>query len=163
MAVDPEDARNGKLVPQVFPQFPRLVFAVTTASEFAQTVAQLLGAGPESYGPEDMLTDTPLSQDDEDTPDPGLASAAQDNELVKFVNKIIVDAHRQGASDIHFEPQPGKAKASIRFRIDGSLQPYAEVPAAYRDSFVAGLIVQTLENMKLKTPKPSFDLSKVKL
>jgi len=137
LAVDPEDARNGKLVPQVFPQFPRLVFAVTTASEFAQTVAQLLGVGAESYGPEDMLTDTPLSQDDEDAPDPTLASAAQDNELVKFVNKIIVDAHRQGASDIHFEPQPGKAKASIRFRIDGSLQPYAEVPAAYRDSFVA--------------------------
>ena len=137
MAVDPEDARNGKLVPQVFPQFSRLVFAVTTASEFAQTVAQLVGAGPEPYGPEGMLTDTPLSQDDEDTPDPGLASAAQDNELVKFVNKIIVDAHRQGASDIHFEPQPGKAKASIRFRIDGTLQPYAEVPSAYRDSFVA--------------------------
>lgn len=137
MAVDPEDARNGKLVPQVFPQFPRLVFAVTTASEFAQTVAQLVGVGPDAYGPEDMLTDTPLSQDDDDTLDPGLVNAAQDNELVKFVNKIIVDAHRQGASDIHFEPHPGKVKSGIRFRIDGTLQPYAEVPAAYRDSFVA--------------------------
>jgi PPK2 family polyphosphate:nucleotide phosphotransferase len=44
--------------------------------------------------------------------------------------------------------------------------PWYVVPAdskPYRDSFVAGLIVQTLENMKLKTPKPSFDLSKVKL
>jgi PPK2 family polyphosphate:nucleotide phosphotransferase len=44
--------------------------------------------------------------------------------------------------------------------------PWYVVPAdnkSYRDSFVAGLIVQTLENMKLKTPKPTFDLSKVKL
>ena len=44
--------------------------------------------------------------------------------------------------------------------------PWYVVPAdskPYRDSFVAGLIVQTLENMKLKTPKPSFDLSQVKL
>ena len=44
--------------------------------------------------------------------------------------------------------------------------PWYVVPAdnkSYRDSFVAGLIVQTLENMKLKNPKPSFDLSKVKL
>jgi PPK2 family polyphosphate:nucleotide phosphotransferase len=44
--------------------------------------------------------------------------------------------------------------------------PWYVVPAddkSYRDSFVAGLIVQTLENMKLKPPKPSFDLSKVKL
>ena len=44
--------------------------------------------------------------------------------------------------------------------------PWYVVPAdnkSFRDSFVAGLIVQTLENMKLKIPKPSFDLSKVKL
>jgi len=44
--------------------------------------------------------------------------------------------------------------------------PWYVVPAdskPYRDSFVAGLIVQTLENMKLKPQKPSFDLSKVKL
>lgn len=44
--------------------------------------------------------------------------------------------------------------------------PWYVVPAdnkSYRNSFVAGLIVQTLENMKLKMPKPTFDLSKVKL
>ena len=33
----------------------------------------------------------------------------------------------------------------------------------YRNSFVTGLIVQTLDNMKLKTSKPTFELSKVKL
>ena len=58
-----------------------------------------------------------------------IASAASDNELVKFVNKIIIDAYNQGASDIHIEPLPGKAKTGIRFRIDGTLQPYIEVPA----------------------------------
>lgn len=31
-------------------------------------------------------------------------SAASDNELVKLVNKIIVDAYQQGVSDIHVEP-----------------------------------------------------------
>jgi len=44
--------------------------------------------------------------------------------------------------------------------------PWYVVPSdskAYRDRFVAGLLVQTLENMKLKTPQPTFDLSKVKL
>jgi hypothetical protein len=33
----------------------------------------------------------------------------------------------------------------------------------YRDLFVADLLVQTLESMKLEMPKPLFDLSKVKL
>jgi PPK2 family polyphosphate:nucleotide phosphotransferase len=44
--------------------------------------------------------------------------------------------------------------------------PWYVVPSdskPYRDFFVAGLLVQTLENMKLDMPKPLFDLSKVKL
>lgn len=44
--------------------------------------------------------------------------------------------------------------------------PWYVVPAdskPYRDLFVAGLLVQTLENMKLAMPKPLFDLSQVKL
>lgn len=44
--------------------------------------------------------------------------------------------------------------------------PWYVVPAdskPYRDLFVAGLLVQTLENMKLEMPKPKFDLSQVSL
>ena len=43
-------------------------------------------------------------------------SLAADNELVKLVNKVIIDAYNQGASDIHIEPYPGKGKTEIRFR-----------------------------------------------
>lgn len=64
-------------------------------------------------------------------------SAAADNELVKLVNKVIVDAYNQEASDIHIEPYPGKAKTEIRFRKDGSLGPYIEVPASYRAALAA--------------------------
>jgi len=66
-------------------------------------------------------------------------SAAADNELVKLVNKIIIDAYNQGVSDIHIEPYPGKAKTEIRFRRDGNLQPYIEVPASYRSALAARL------------------------
>ncbi|HUL41304.1 MAG TPA: ATPase, T2SS/T4P/T4SS family [Burkholderiales bacterium] len=65
------------------------------------------------------------------------ASAAADNELVRLVNKVIVDAYHQGASDIHIEPRPGKQKTKIRFRKDGSLVPYLEVPPNYRQALVA--------------------------
>jgi len=67
------------------------------------------------------------------------ASAAADNELVKLVNKIIVDAYSQGVSDIHIESYPGKAKTEVRFRKDGSLGPYIEVPASYRNAIIARL------------------------
>jgi type II secretory ATPase GspE/PulE/Tfp pilus assembly ATPase PilB-like protein len=63
-------------------------------------------------------------------------NAAADNELVKLVNKIIVDAYRMGASDIHVEPQPGKGKTQIRLRKDGSLLNYVEVPSTYRNALV---------------------------
>ena len=64
-------------------------------------------------------------------------SEAVENELVKLLNKIIVDAYRQGVSDIHIEPLPGKGKTGIRFRKDGSLVPYIEIPASYRSALVA--------------------------
>ena len=64
-------------------------------------------------------------------------SAAADNELVKLVNKVIVDAYHQGASDIHIEPYPGKGKTEIRFRKDGTLVPYISVPASYRNAIAA--------------------------
>ena len=55
------------------------------------------------------------------------------------MNKIIIDAYHQGASDIHIEPYPGKGKTEVRFRKDGTLQPYISVPASYRNAIVARL------------------------
>ncbi len=139
MTRDPEDVRNSRIVSQVFPQFAKYVYAVTTAVEFEQTVEQFWGDHTKEDSVEDLLADLAPADTEADGNENALASAAQDNDLVKFVNKVIIDGYRQGASDIHFEPLPGKAKAGIRFRIDGSLQPYAEVPASYRDAIVARL------------------------
>ena len=139
MALDPEAVRAARLVPQVYPQFSRFVYAVTTETEFADTVAQLYGSGHDTSSIDDLLADLQSPLEEESGTDQAIASAAQDNELVKFVNKVIVDAYQQGASDIHIEPMPGKAKTGIRFRIDGSLTPYVEVPAAFRDAMVARL------------------------
>ena len=64
-------------------------------------------------------------------------AASADNVVVKLVNKIIVDAYHQNASDIHIEPYGGKAKTVIRIRKDGELVPYYEVPAKLRSAVVA--------------------------
>ena len=62
-----------------------------------------------------------------------------DNALVKLVNKMIMDAHAQGASDIHIEPYPGKKKTIVRFRKDGELLPYVELPPGYRNALISRL------------------------
>ena len=60
-----------------------------------------------------------------------------DNSLVRLVNTAIIDAHAQGVSDIHFETMPGRDKLRIRFRKDGILKPYVELPHTYRQALVA--------------------------
>lgn len=141
MCTDPEAVRNSKIVPQVFSRHSRFSYRVTTQTEFEETLAQLYGAGGSDGGQsiDELLADLNAPADDESGDDSSLESAAADNELVKFVNKVIIDAYNMKASDIHIEPLPGKAKTGIRFRIDGSLQPYIEVPAHFRQALVTRL------------------------
>lgn len=122
LATDPERARGSRAPENVFPG-RRLVFRVTSVPEFRRTVAHAY----EQHAMDDLLA---RLDDGED------ADLAADNELVKLVNKIIIDAYNMGASDIHIEPYPGKGKTEIRFRRDGSLMPYIEVPASYRSAIV---------------------------
>ncbi len=138
MCLDPEAVRGSRIVQQIFPRLSKFRYLVTTQTEFEETVVQFFGAGVEGGSIDELLADL-SSPPDDDADDSALESAAADNELVKFVNKVIIDAHNQRVSDIHVEPMPGKDKTGIRFRIDGSLQPYIEVPASFRQALVTRL------------------------
>jgi type IV pilus assembly protein PilB len=54
------------------------------------------------------------------------ANANDDAPVVKFVNKILLDAIRRGASDIHFEPF--ETQYRVRLRMDGMLRAVASPP-----------------------------------
>ena len=60
-----------------------------------------------------------------------------DNSLVRLINSIIIDAMTKGVSDIHIETHPGKRKVRVRFRKDGVLAPYLELPHTYRSALIA--------------------------
>ena len=49
------------------------------------------------------------------------ASLAEDASVMRLVNELLSDAFSRRASDVHIEPTPGGA--TIRYRIDGLLQP----------------------------------------
>ncbi len=139
LCLDPERIRTSRIAANVFPR-ARIVFKVTTRKEFKDAVNQFYGQ--ESIDSGD-IGDLLSGLEDESAEGEGASSddvsAAADNELVKLVNKVIIDAYNQGASDIHIEPYPGKGKTEIRFRKDGSLGPYIEVPASYRSALAARL------------------------
>jgi type IV pilus assembly protein PilB len=68
-----------------------------------------------------------LEVGDEEAESTGIdANANDDAPVVKFVNKILVDAIRRGASDIHFEPF--ETQYRVRLRMDGMLKAIASPP-----------------------------------
>ncbi len=141
LCLDPERIRSSRIASNVFPK-SKLVYKVATQKDFKETVNQFYGAEAVDTGDVgDMLAT--LGDEESGEALEGSAtddvSAAADNELVKLVNKIIIDAYNQGVSDIHVEPYPGKAKTEIRFRKDGDLKAYIEIPASYRNALVARL------------------------
>jgi type II secretory ATPase GspE/PulE/Tfp pilus assembly ATPase PilB-like protein len=147
LTTDPERIQASRVVNNIFPK-SRLVYKVCSQREFKQNLDLFYGGSAVSDGSGGMAVDessmddllTSLGGEEEEV---GVSqedvSAAADNELVKLVNKVIVDAYRMGASDIHIEPGPGKAKTVIRVRKDGSLMNYIEVPATYRNALVTRL------------------------
>ncbi|KXO11201.1 Type IV fimbrial assembly, ATPase PilB [Moritella sp. JT01] len=66
-------------------------------------------------------------------------NGADDAPIVKFVNKILLDAIKKGASDIHFEPYEFKYR--VRFRIDGILHEMVSPPVNLAMRFSARLKV----------------------
>ena len=81
----------------------------------------------ETTGGEEEL-DEKISRDD-----------VEDAPIVRFVNKVMLDAIRKGASDIHFEPYEKTYR--VRFRMDGVLKEIAQPPVALAQKLSARLKV----------------------
>jgi len=65
-------------------------------------------------------------QDEEDDNDKHIDSEKEDAPIVVYINKILLDAIKKGASDLHFEPYEKSYR--IRFRVDGILTEIAKPP-----------------------------------
>ncbi len=77
---------------------------------------------------------------DDDTGDKDTdTGGADDTPIVKFVNKVLLDAIKRGASDIHFEPY--ETNFRVRFRMDGILRAVAAPPAKLNARITARLKV----------------------
>jgi len=78
----------------------------------------------------------------------------EDGAIVQLVNKMIIDAHNRGASDIHVEPRMGKADAVIRFRVDGACQVYQTIPYTYKSAMCSRIkIMSDLDIAERRLPQ----------
>lgn len=78
-----------------------------------------------NFGDEDLdvdVVDDGQGQDNNDDSEP----SPDDSPIVKYINKLLVDAIRMGASDLHFEPYEKSYR--VRYRVDGVLRHIANPP-----------------------------------
>ena len=91
---------------------------------------------------------------DAEAADESALAEENENALVKLINNMIIDAWTQSASDIHIETLPGREKVRIRFRRDGRLRPYMELPHSLRSALVARLkIMCSLDIAERRKPQ----------
>jgi len=94
-----------------------------------QTLMELAGDGEDIEFAEDAAAAAPQEA----------ANEVEDAPIVRFLNKILMDAVNLGASDIHFEPYEKYYR--IRMRVDGVLRDHAMPPLSIRDKLVSRIKV----------------------
>lgn len=80
------------------------------------------------------------------------AAEIDDAPVVKFLQKMLVDAINMGASDLHFEPFEKFYR--IRFRVDGELREIAQPPLAIKDKLVSRIkVISKLDISEKRVPQ----------
>ncbi|WP_114324778.1 type IV-A pilus assembly ATPase PilB [Candidatus Colwellia aromaticivorans] len=82
-----------------------------------------------------------LEVQEDKTEDDNAKGGEDDAPIVVFINKILLDAIKKGASDLHFEPYEKSFR--IRFRIDGILSEIARPPVSLSSRMAARLKVMS--------------------
>ena len=122
------------------------------AEELADADADGLEGLDVSAGDDDLSNDTGVDAGGDDTP------------VVKFCNKVLVDAIRKGASDIHFEPY--ETEYRVRLRIDGILKLVKRVPVKLHQRIAARIkVMAQLDIAEKRVPQDGrikLNLSKTK-
>jgi type IV pilus assembly protein PilB len=109
----------------------KLIKAIEVALEAPDTsMADLL---------DEDLDNLSITGGEEELPKDDINSDIEDAPIVRFVNKILLDSIKKGASDIHLEPYEKNFR--IRFRADGMLYEVASPPAGISNRIISRIKV----------------------
>ncbi len=137
------------------------------ADKLAKTIERALEAADTSMdmGEDDDLDgleDLEVAEEKDD--DGGAGLEVDDAPVVKFVNKLLLDCMKKGASDIHVEPYEKFCR--VRFRIDGMLAEVARPPLALASKIAARIkVMSRLDVSERRVPQDGrikLKLSKTK-
>jgi type IV pilus assembly protein PilB len=119
----------------------RLVEASTTSA--AEAMESIIG--------NDFEFDEASTEMATESPDAG-SSEVDDAPVVKFLQKMLLDAFSMRASDLHFEPFEHTYR--VRFRVDGELREIASPPVAIKEKLAARIkVISKLDISEKRVPQ----------
>lgn len=147
----------------------KIVWHLTTIHEFKEYVTWLFGedayessvaevADMDGRSIDDLVSALDVELDAEDIVSDANISEFEDNEIVRIVNKILIEAYSMGASDIHVEPifrgHISNSFIRVRFRKDGTMREYTRIPYKYRSNMIARIkIMASLDIAEKRRPQ----------
>jgi len=114
--------QTGRTIEPVLVEYDKLVEAIEAfLNQEEEDISEALGTMDDVH-----LDDLSISAGDEPDED-DTSSDADDAPIVRFINKLLLDAIKKGASDLHFEPYEKSYR--VRFRVDGILEEITKPPS----------------------------------
>lgn len=145
---DQEAVERIKFATQLSPEwviveYDKLAKLLTSTSGSASDTIESLADGDFDF----EVTDDTSEQDNAE-----VATEVEDAPVVRFLQKMLIDAINARASDLHFEPYEYNYR--VRFRIDGELRDITQPPIAIKDKLASRIkVISRLDIAEKRVPQ----------
>jgi len=148
---DPHDLQKIDVIHTLF-KGKQIGFHVALRNDILEIINLFTRSERELAGIDDIISQ--LHDEAEEIEEAEGGVGEEDSAVVQLVNKIVIDADTRGASDIHFEPYPGRENTQVRFRVDGQCYVYQTIPYHYRNAVISRIkIMSDLDIAERRLPQ----------
>ena len=134
-----------QLTPEwVIVEYDKLMRQLESQGASANEVLESLSTGEFDFDVTEEDTTTPESAE--------VATDVEDAPVVRFLQKMLIDAINMRASDLHFEPYEYNYR--VRFRIDGELREITQPPIAIKDKLASRIkVISRMDIAEKRVPQ----------
>ena len=124
--------------------------------EYDKLMRQLEGQGATASEVLETLTsgefDFDVTEEDVSAPEAEVTTDVEDAPVVRFLQKMLIDAINMRASDLHFEPYEYNYR--VRFRVDGELREITQPPIAIKDKLASRIkVISRMDIAEKRVPQ----------
>jgi len=113
---------------------------VVVPSQLERTIEKRFGGDPQGAERlEGLLEELPPGSDETGEREADAELDESDSTIIRLAHRLLAEGHREGASDIHVEPNGPRRRTLVRLRVDGECRVCQEIPPAYRKPLVSRL------------------------